>query len=109
MCCNEENRFIFMTIRDFFLHYWKNNDTMVDYLMVDYMIVLAQKYDARIKKEFQKIQSNNPECDELYKVMSEPFNQKKWDIMKSETALFKLSWKYQYPIEKMGKKHFMGC
>lgn len=35
--------------------------------------------------------------------MSEPFNQKKWDIMKSETALFKLSWKYQYPIEKMGK------
>lgn len=106
--CNEENRFIFMTIRDFFLHYWKNNDTMVDYLMVDYMIVLAQKYDARIKKEFQKIQSNNPECDELYKVMSEPFNQKKWDIMKSETALFKLSWKYQYPIEKNGEKTFYG-
>lgn len=42
-----------MTIRDFFLHYWKNNDTMVDYLMVDYMIVLAQKYDARIKKNFK--------------------------------------------------------
>lgn len=108
LCCNEEKRFIFMTIRDFFLHYWKNNDTMVDYLMVDYMIVLAQKYDARIKKEFQKIQSNNPECDELYKVMSEPFNQKKWDIMKSETALFKLSWKYQYPIEKNGEKTFYG-
>ncbi len=40
--------------------------------------------------------------------MSEPFNQKKWDIMKSETALFKLSWKYQYPIEKNGEKTFYG-
>ena len=72
------------------------------------MCIRDRKYDARIKKEFQKIQSNNPECDELYKVMGEPFNQKKWDLMKSETALFKLSWKYQYPIEKNGEKTFYG-
>ena len=55
LACNESNRFVFATIRDFFLNYWKNNNTMVDYLMVDYMIVLAQKYDSRIAEEFAKI------------------------------------------------------
>ena len=69
--------------------------------------MLTQKYDQRIAKIFQNIEPNNPECDELYKVMGEPFNQKKWDIMKSETALFKLSWKYQYPVEKNGGKTFL--
>ena len=39
--------FVFMTIRDFFINYWKHNDTMVDYLMVDYMIALAQKYNRK--------------------------------------------------------------
>ena len=33
LCCNEENRFIFMTIKFLLLG---SNDTMVDYLMVDY-------------------------------------------------------------------------
>ena len=97
-----------MTIRDFFLNYWKHNDTMVDYLMVDYMIVLAQKHDSRIAEIFKKIKPNNPECDELYKIMAEPFDQGKWDAMKKDTALFKLSWKYEYPIEKDGEDTFYG-
>lgn len=108
LACSEENRFAFMTIRDFFLNYWKHNDTMVDYLMVDYMIVLAQKHDSRIAEIFKKIKPNNPECDELYKIMAEPFDQGKWDAMKKDTALFKLSWKYEYPIEKDGEDTFYG-
>ena len=109
LACDEENRFAFITIRDFFLNYWKHNDTMVDYLMVDYMIVLAQKYDKRIAKVFESIKPNNPECDELYKIMGEPFDENKWNKLKKDTALFKLSWKYQYPKEKDGKPTFYGC
>ena len=108
LCCNEDNRYIFKTVRDFFLNYWKNNDTMVDYLMVDYMIVLAQQHDKRIAEAFRNIKSNNPNCDELYKVMSQPFDKEKWESMRKDTCLFKLSWKYQYPVEKNGKKTFYG-
>ena len=43
-----------MIIRDFFFDYWKNNDTMVDYLIVDYLIVLAQKHDLEYKRNFKK-------------------------------------------------------
>ena len=108
LACNEKNRFAFVTIRDFFLNYWKHNDTMVDYLMVDYMIVLAQKYDKRIAEIFADIKPNNPECDELYKVMGEKFDEKLWNDMKKDTYLFKLSWKYQYPKEIDGVLTFYG-
>ena len=81
---------------------------MVDYLMVDYMIVLAQRYDERIAKIFADIKPNNPQCDELYKVMGDKFDEKKWKDLKKATYLFKLSWKYQYPKEKDGVETFYG-
>ena len=100
LACSSDNRFAFMTIRDFFLNYWKHNDSMVDYLMVDYMIVLAQKYDKRIAKIFSGIEPNNPNCDELHKVLGDEFNSATWEKIKKETYLFKLSWKYQYLKDK---------
>ena len=106
LACNEASRFAFITIRDFFLNYWKYNDTMVDYLMVDYMIVLAQKYDSRIAELFETIKSNNPECDELVKVLNQPFDSEKWNDLKRKTSLFKLSWKQKYAEEKEGKPTF---
>lgn len=106
LACNEDNRYIFTTIRDFFLHYWEHNDSMVDYLMVDYMVVLAQRHDHKIKKAFEKIQPNNPSCDELFKVLGQPFDPIIWDKLRSETALFKLTWKQSFPLEKNGKPTF---
>lgn len=96
LACNEDNRYIFMTIRDFFLNYWKHNDTMVDYLMVDYMIVLAQKYDKRIDGAFKKIIPNNPNCDELFKALGKIYNENEWNNMKKETYLYKLTWKQSF-------------
>ena len=106
--CDINHRWIFKTILDFVLEYWKNNNIMIDYLFLDYLIVLVQKYDQNIAKEFQKIKSNNPECDELYKIMDQPYDEAVWNKMKEQTALFKLSWKYQYPLEKNGKPTFYG-
>lgn len=106
LACNENNRFMFATIRDFFLNYWKNNNTMVDYLMVDYMIVLAQKNDGSIAKEFAEIKPNNSECDELVKVLGMSYDEDKWEELKNKTALFKLTWKRKYPVEINGKPTF---
>ena len=89
--CDGNHRWIFQTILDFVLEYWENNDIMIDYLFLDYLIVIAQKYDYIIAEEFRKIQPNNPECDELYKIMGQPFDEEKWQKMKFNTCLFKLS------------------
>ena len=43
-------------------------------LTLDYMFVLAQQIDERVKNEFEKIVLNNPNCDELIKVINKEFN-----------------------------------
>lgn len=104
--CNVEQRWIFATIRDLFLYYWRNNDMLIDYLIVDYMIVLAQQYDSRIGEAFSSIVSNNPCCDELYKVLGEPFDEEVWKNLTKDTSLFKLTWKQEFPLQKNGKETF---
>jgi hypothetical protein len=104
--CDLQNRWIFATIRDFFINYWEQNDTLIDYLLVDYMIVLAQRKDSRIANAFKDIIPNNPCCDDLYKVLGEPFDKEVWERLKKDTALFKLTWKQEFPYEKDGKETF---
>lgn len=108
LLCDSSHRWIFQIIRDFFLNYWKNNDDMVDYLMIDYMIVLAQQKDREIEEAFKKIPPNNPCCDELYNILGEPFDELTWKNLKKETSLFKLSWKHEFPKEKNGIETFYG-
>jgi hypothetical protein len=106
--CNYEKRWIFATIRDFFLHYWETNDQLIDYLTQDYMIVLAQRMDCRIEEEFQKIVPNNPTCDDLHKLLGEQFNATVWEELTADTSLFKLTWKQNFPKQKDGKETFYG-
>ena len=100
LACNENSRWMFATIRDFFLNYWENNDTMVDYLMVDYMIALAQKKDKRILEAFDTIPSNNPLCDELINNLNNVYHEELWKKLKKDTLLFKLTWKQFFERQK---------
>lgn len=106
--CAYEKRWIFATIRDFFLHYWETNDNLIDYLTLDYMIALAQRHDEKIAEEFSQIVPNNPMCDELYKVLGEPFSQEKWNELTKDTALFKLTWKQKFSKQIKKDDTFFG-
>ena len=68
--CDADHRWIFAVIRDFLLEYWRTNDFMVDYLFLDYLIVLVQRHCTAVKEAFAAITPNNPQCDDLFKVMS---------------------------------------
>ncbi|MGN0437498.1 MAG: capsular polysaccharide synthesis protein [Lachnospiraceae bacterium] len=104
--CSYEYRWIFATIRDFFLHYWQTNDSLIDYLTLDYMIALAQIKDSRIQTAFKNIVPNNPDCEELQNVLGEPYDVDVWKEMKKNTSLFKLTWKLEYPRSKNNKDTF---
>lgn len=106
LACDASHRRIFATVRDFFLEYWKTNDFLVDYLLVDYMIVLAQRHNKDIADAFSAIKPNNPRCDDLYKVLGEPYDEEVWSKLTEETNLFKLTWKQDFPLEKDGRPTF---
>lgn len=108
LACDPANRRPFVVARDFFLEYWRRSDTLVDYLLVDYLIVLAQKYCNSVAMGFENIPSNNPQCDELIKVLGESFDASEWERLKEDTQLFKLTWKQDFPESLDGRDTFFG-
>ncbi|MGJ0794111.1 capsular polysaccharide synthesis protein [Bifidobacterium longum] len=108
LACDVKHRWIFRAIRDFFLEYWRTSNFMVDYLMVDYMIALAQRYDEQARRDFGAIEPNNPQCDDLFKCLGDVFNERHWESLIADTSLFKLTWKQEFPIEINGVETYYG-
>lgn len=107
-CCDMEHRKIFAVVRDFAYYYWKKYDFLVDYLLVDYWVALALRHCDWMRKDFEAIEPNNPLCDELYKVLGEPYDEARWNQLKENTSLFKLTWKQSFAKEVDGKPTFYG-
>lgn len=106
--CSYDNRWIFGVIRDFLYNYWKENDKLIDYLLTDYAIVLAQRHNQLINMAFKQILPNNKYCDELYKVLSKPYDEDTWMRLKKDTVLFKLTWKQHFVEVANGEETFYG-
>lgn len=102
--CNCENRIVFWILRDYLLEYWKKYDYMIDYLFLDYLIALAIKKDQTVRYAFDKIEPNNPRCDDLLPILGAPYDVNKWLDLKEKTQLFKLTWKADFP-KKIGEKY----
>lgn len=108
LACDYDHRWVFATLRDFFLHYWETNNSLIDYLTLDYLIVLAQRKDERIKELFEAIIPNNKRCDDLFIALPEIYKEDYWRSLKEDTALFKLSWKLDFPKTVNGNETFYG-
>lgn len=104
--CNSDSRQVFATILNYLLQYWKTHDYMVDYLFLDYLIIQAQKREKDIAEAFSKIVPNNPKCDELIKILGQPYDETLWNKLKEDTELFKLTWKAAFPLKVEGKATF---
>lgn len=94
--CSYGARWIFAPMRDYFLHYWENNDRLIDYLLVDYMVVLAEKQYPAIANYFDQIPPNNPMCDELCNLLNQKYDEEQWRKLSETTILFKLTWKQNF-------------
>ena len=90
------------------LKYWEEEQFLVDYLLTDYLIVLAQRHDSYIDQAFKQIKPNNPMCDELFKVLDEPYDALKWKALTKDTDLFKLTWKQQFKTSSNHQEIFLG-
>lgn len=107
--CNYDSRRIFATIRDACYRYWETNDMLVDYLTNDYMIVLMQKLDPHhVGRAFAAIEPSDPRMADLLVHLNDPYDEKLWKEITSQTGLFKLSWKMQTVAEIDGKTTFYG-
>ncbi len=98
---NKDSTWFYEKILNFLLFYWSKYDYVIDYLMLDYMIVTIKKYDEDYSNLLDSIMPNNRNCDELFKVLNDKFESDIWNDLKEETYLFKLSWKFNFKSDNV--------
>ena len=80
----------------FFKEYWKYNDKLVDYFLIDYALnyALSQNMSnfSKITKKYSKFE---PNLFSLQECLNKKFEVKKWKVISHNTNIFKLTNKKQ--------------
>lgn len=93
-------------LKEAFEEYWSKEEGAIDYLFFDYLIELARCEIPAVSKYMECIPINNLHRDELQVAMNCAVDSKKIkEIIKSDTILYKLSWRESYNLKTYdGKK-----
>lgn len=96
---------LFCHVRDLFNEYWKHEQFLVDYYLIDYMICLTYNYVLPVKKMIDNIEKNNINQTLLQNEFNELYTYEKFDsILNNETWLYKLTWKQKYQLHTVDGK-----
>ena len=86
---------LFQFAVDALKEYWKNNDTAVDYLMLDYVFELACRTIPFINDVIDNLPDNNLMRNDLIGILGEPYDKEQFrKYTEGDTFLYKLSWKF---------------
>lgn len=90
-----KNNPLFQYMNNFFELYWKNNNELIDYFLIDYALWFAWKNNISDFKQYtQKYKGkNNPNLFELQKLLNVPFDVHKFNSINFNTGMYKLSYK----------------
>lgn len=86
------NSKLFVFMNKFFYEYWKNNDELIDYFLIDYALDYAwNKNLSNFKNITRKNINSDPDLYNLEPIINEDFNNIKWNNFINKTRVFKLS------------------
>ena len=85
-------------MRDLFFEYWKTENYLIDYLLVDYFMEVIYRNNPIAKKLIDDLPYNNSQIDCLQSVLNQAFDEDVFNkLMNSkDTFLFKLSWRIPF-------------
>lgn len=94
----QKNCIVQKVVNDLFLAYWEKYDYLIDYLLVDYFMMLVYRNLPKAKDLIDNVPYNNPCMEELQNRMSMAFNKNDYVqlLYNSDTYLFKLSWRMKF-------------
>ncbi len=78
---------------DFFNEYWKKEQLIIDYFLIDYAVNIAYNNISSVKRIFDKIPQNNENIHELQSLLNKPFNETEFSQLKKTNSVHKLSYK----------------
>ena len=86
--------------RDFFLEYWKFENCLITYFLIDCIIALCYENNFWVKKELDKIPCNNSNVFEMQTLLKKEFDEENFKAICENNDLFKVSWKLDFSTSK---------
>ena len=103
--CYKESR-IFSFLDDCFMTYWRKNNKLIDYFLVDFFVYIAKQELIDISKQMME----SPFCEQhmydLQTLLNQPFDEKIFLEYKVTNCCFKVSYKLKEHNEICNKKLF---
>jgi hypothetical protein len=89
------NNILFTFAKEFFYEYWKRNNYMIDYFLIDYTIAIAYNTIPRIKQIIKDVRNSNPDLYCLQDNLENEFDFSFFEMIIKNTLFHKLTWKKQ--------------
>ena len=93
---DKEGSKLFSFMSEAFDQYWKKYDSLVAYLLIDYIIAIAYKHFSEIKAEYDQIPINQTGLWYMLRKMNEEYNADVWERAMRNADYWKLSYKDEF-------------
>lgn len=103
----KKGNLLFDFLQRFIQEYWIKETKMVDYLLLDYAIIIAYEHIPAVRVMLDQIPYNNPRIRELRRRFNEAYDEMLFKELCSHNYFHKLSYKYPYEeFTNSGKRTF---
>lgn len=92
--------------KEMFFDYWIDHDVLVDYFMIDYIIMLAYKHFPDIKSEIDNLPYSSERLYNLVDILCDEYNEEYFNQLMEECIFSKLNWHKKYKTEINGKETY---
>lgn len=95
---------LFSFMSEAFSQYWKKYDSLVAYLLIDYIIAIAYKYFPEVHEEYERIPVDQTGLWKMLRKMNEKYDPNIWNQAVETADFWKLSYKDEFnggPLKKV--------
>lgn len=84
---------VFRFMKDAFSQWWDCYDTIIDYVLIDYMLLTGFKFVPAIHNIIDSVPDNNEDIFEMYQVLNQPYSAELYQRLTQRNVMHKLTYK----------------
>lgn len=89
----EKGNIIFRYMVDAFSQWWSKYDSIIDYVLIDYMLMSGYRNIPAITEIIDTVENNNEDIFEMYKYLNEPYSEELLKKFTDKNVMHKLTYK----------------
>ena len=89
----EKGNVVFRYMNDAFSAWWKENDLIIDYVQIDYLLMTGYRAVPAIRAVIDSVPDNNEDIFCLYRMLNQPYSRELYERLTARNVMHKLTYK----------------